>query len=209
MTSDDARACRPALYNVLSMVAYRTAPDPEETGWPKGIPYIIGNEGCERFSFYGMRAILFVYISFLLRNSGVTDALSERHATEVVHTFFAGVYACPWSVRSSPTAGGASTHHHLALARVLRGPRVPGPVRRKSKGSIVGLVLIAVGSGGIKPCVSSHVGDQFGRGNFRKVERVYQAFYFIINFGSFFSTLLIPWVKGTGASGWPLPSRAS
>src|SRR3954463_4023118 len=95
MTSDDARPMRPRCSNVTSMVAYRTAPDPQETGWPKGIPYIIGNEGCERFSFYGMRAILFVYISYLLRNSGLTEALSERHATEVVHTFFAGVYALP------------------------------------------------------------------------------------------------------------------
>ncbi|MCA9602375.1 MAG: hypothetical protein KC417_10140, partial [Myxococcales bacterium] len=49
--------------------------------------------------------------------------------------------------------------------------------------------------GGIKPCVSANVGDQFGKGNWHLVERVYQAFYFIINFGSFFSTLLVPWLK--------------
>ena len=37
------------------MAKYLTAPDPNETGWPKGVKYIIGNEGCERFSFYGMK----------------------------------------------------------------------------------------------------------------------------------------------------------
>ena len=55
-----------------------------------------------------------------------------------------------------------------------------------------GLGLIAIGSGGIKPCVSAHVGDQFGRGNWFRLRTIYQAFYFIINFGSFFAYLSIP-----------------
>jgi POT family proton-dependent oligopeptide transporter len=184
------------------MVAYRTAPDPQETGWPKGIPYIIGNEGCERFGFYGMRAILFVYISYLLRNSGVTEELSERHATEVVHTFFAGVYALPMvgAVIADRWWGKYPTIIWLSLV-YCAGHACLALFDGNFKGSIVGLVLIAVGSGGIKPCVSAHVGDQFGEGNFSKVERVYQAFYFIINFGSFFSTLLIPWTKGVWGFG--------
>jgi POT family proton-dependent oligopeptide transporter len=62
-------------------------------------------------------------------------------------------------------------------------------------GMYLGLGLIAIGSGGIKPCVSAHVGDQFGRGNWRLVTKVFQAFYWIINFGSFFATLMIPWLK--------------
>src|SRR5207248_1485198 len=59
-------------------------------------------------------------------------------------------------------------------------------------GMYVGLALIAVGSGGIKPCVSANVGDQFGKGNWHRVRLIYQTFYFSINFGSFFATLLIP-----------------
>lgn len=58
-----------------------------------------------------------------------------------------------------------------------------------------GLFLIAIGSGGIKPCVSAHVGDQFGRSNWGLINRVYQIFYFIINFGSFFSVILIPLLR--------------
>jgi POT family proton-dependent oligopeptide transporter len=58
----------------------------------------------------------------------------------------------------------------------------------------LGLFLIALGSGGIKPCVSAHVGDQFGRRNEHLMEKVYQWFYFSINFGSTFSTLLTPWL---------------
>ncbi len=64
------------------------------------------------------------------------------------------------------------------------------------QGLYIGLGLIAVGSGGIKPCVSAHVGDQFGRGNWHKLEKIYNAFYFIINFGSAFATIFIPLILG-------------
>src|SRR5205807_225217 len=47
----------------------------------------------------------------------------------------------------------------------------------------------------IKPCVSANVGDQFGRGNWFRVRTIYQIFYFSVNFGSFFATLLIPFMK--------------
>jgi POT family proton-dependent oligopeptide transporter len=59
-----------------------------------------------------------------------------------------------------------------------------------------GLALIAVGSGGIKPCVSANVGDQFTGKNRHLVTQVFQIFYFIINFGSFLSTILTPLLYG-------------
>jgi POT family proton-dependent oligopeptide transporter len=58
----------------------------------------------------------------------------------------------------------------------------------------IGLLLIALGAGGIKPCVSTNVGDQFGNSNKHLLPRVFNWFYFSINFGSAFSTLLIPWL---------------
>lgn len=185
------------------MAAYRTAPDPHETGWPKGIPYIIGNEGCERFSYYGMKAILFVYIAHLLQQSGVTGQLAEKQATDVVHTFNAGVYALPMigALVADRLLGKYPTIIALSLV-YCAGHACLAIFDGDFAGSIAGLILIALGSGGIKPCVSAHVGDQFGEGNFDKVERVYQFFYFIINFGAFFSTLLIPIVKERAGFGW-------
>ncbi|MFX8067304.1 MFS transporter, partial [Acinetobacter baumannii] len=55
-----------------------------------------------------------------------------------------------------------------------------------------GLFLISLGSGGIKPLVSSFVGDQFDKSNRSMAQKVYDAFYWIINFGSFFASLLMP-----------------
>jgi POT family proton-dependent oligopeptide transporter len=63
-----------------------------------------------------------------------------------------------------------------------------------------GLGLIALGSGGIKPCVSAYVGDQFNEKNKHLVQKVFDVFYWFINFGSFFSSLLIPWVLPTYGS---------
>src|SRR3954467_295578 len=83
---------------------YRTAPDHTNTGWPPGIPYIVGNEACERFSFYGMRAILFVHLVSLYTAEVVRGGLSgadeiaraaNASATSTVHLFIAGVYALP------------------------------------------------------------------------------------------------------------------
>ncbi len=61
-------------------------------------------------------------------------------------------------------------------------------------GLVLGLTLIAIGSGGIKPCVSAHVGDQFGPKNSHLISKIFSWFYFSINFGAFFSTLLTPWL---------------
>ena len=72
---------------------------------------------------------------------------------------------------------------HLALA--LDHTRV---------GLAVGLTLIAVGSGGIKPCVSANLGDQFSSTNSHLLSKAFYWFYFAINFGAGLSTLLTPWL---------------
>jgi proton-dependent oligopeptide transporter, POT family len=59
-------------------------------------------------------------------------------------------------------------------------------------GFYIGLGLIALGSGGIKPCVAAFVGDQFDQTNKHRAKEVFDAFYWIINFGSFFASLLMP-----------------
>jgi POT family proton-dependent oligopeptide transporter len=57
--------------------------------------------------------------------------------------------------------------------------------------------LIAIGSGGIKPCVSAHVGDQFGPRNEHLLAKVFSWFYFAINLGAAASQLLTPYLLAT------------
>jgi POT family proton-dependent oligopeptide transporter len=68
-------------------------------------------------------------------------------------------------------------------------------------GLCLGLVFIAIGSGGIKPCVSAFCGDQFKPEQSILLQKAFGLFYWSINFGSFFSFLVVPWVK----RGWGYP----
>ena len=73
------------------MKQYRTAPL-KETTLPKGIPYIIGNEAAERFSFYGMRAILVIFMTqYLVHANGQTDYMSADEAKGWFHLFVSAV----------------------------------------------------------------------------------------------------------------------
>lgn len=167
------------------MMTYRTAPSSTEQGWPSGVRYIVGNEGCERFSYYGMSAILYTYIVALQG--------SQDFSTSVVHLFISGVYAFPLigAVIADRLLGKYHTILWFSLIYCL-GHAVLSLTEGSVSGLYTGLALIALGAGGIKPCVSAHVGDQFGKSNWHLITKVYQVFYFIINFGSFFATLLIP-----------------
>jgi len=180
----------------MASAKYRTSPDHETKAWPPGVRYIIGNEGCERFSYYGMRSILTVHLVALYALTGLTTQAAEANATAMAHIFFAGVYAFPMigALIADRLVGKYNTILWLSLV-YCAGHAVLALAENSLQGMAIGLGLIAVGSGGIKPCVSANVGDQFGRGNWFRVKTIFQAFYFIINFGSFFATLLIPLIR--------------
>src|SRR5438128_698263 len=75
---------------------YATSP-PNLTGMPPGVPYIIGNEGAERFSFYGMRAILVGFMTqFLVNKSGVLEGMPQNEAQGWFHQFVSSVYWMPF-----------------------------------------------------------------------------------------------------------------
>src|SRR5262245_5137821 len=74
---------------------YRTTPDHETSSWPPGVAYIVGNEACERFSFYGMRAILYVHFVTLYTLAGSLKEQAENLSTSTTHLFNTGVYALP------------------------------------------------------------------------------------------------------------------
>ncbi len=161
---------------------------------PRQIPYIIGNEACERFSFYGMRNILVPFLigSMLL---GYLPAGSEREgaAKDIFHSFVIGVYFFPllggWL--SDRYFGKYNTVLWFSLI-YCAGHACLALFESNATGFYTGLFLIALGSGGIKPLVVSFCGDQFDQSNKSKARVVFDAFYWIINFGSFFASLLAP-----------------
>lgn len=159
---------------------------------PKQIPYIIGNEGCERFSFYGMRNILTVFLTTSLL-AYLPEGDRGAAAKEVFHTFVIGVYFFPllggWL--ADRFLGKYHTIYWLSIV-YCAGHACLAIFENSRPGFYTGLFLIALGSGGIKPCVSAFVGDQFDQSNKHLAKVVFDAFYWIINFGSFFASLLMP-----------------
>ncbi len=161
---------------------------------PRQISYIIGNEACERFSFYGMRNILvpFLISSVLL---GYLPAGPDRDgaAKDIFHTFVIGVYFFP--LLGGWLADRYFGKYHTILWFSLiycAGHACLAAFENNASGFYTGLFLIALGSGGIKPLVVSFCGDQFDQTNKSKAKLVFDAFYWIINFGSFFASLLAP-----------------
>jgi len=188
------------------MAHFRTEPE-DTAGMPSGVPYIIANEAAERFSYYGMRSILVIYMTqWLVSSSGALDTMTEPEARGNYALFGASVYFC--SIFGALVSDGFLGKYrtilyvsliyclgHLVLS--LGGTAFGNSIGFYPRVALaVGLGLIAIGSGGIKPCVSANVGDQFGPRNLHLLEKVYGWFYFSINAGSMFSTILIPRLLG-------------
>ncbi|MGB0992396.1 MAG: POT family MFS transporter, partial [Akkermansiaceae bacterium] len=180
-------------------MSYRTSPS-DSTGMPSGVPHIVVNEAAERFSFYGMKAVLAVFmVKYLhLMNDEVGKAMTDASATEYIHNWIFWVYITPFigaliadvffgKYRTIITLSLVYCLGHAALAFM----GVQGEARWWLT---TGLALIAIGSGGIKPCVSAHVGDQFGKSNAHLLPKVFNWFYFSINLGAMVSMMLTPWL---------------
>jgi proton-dependent oligopeptide transporter, POT family len=160
---------------------------------PPQIPFIIANEGCERFSFYGMRNILTPFLTTALLLYMPEKAARELAAKDVFHTFVIGVYFFPllggWL--ADKFFGKYNTILWFSLV-YCAGHACLAIFDDEPNGFYAGLALIALGSGGIKPLVASFMGDQFDSRTKHLAKVVFDAFYWIINFGSFFASLLMP-----------------
>ncbi|HYC53689.1 MAG TPA: POT family MFS transporter [Candidatus Binatia bacterium] len=173
---------------------YRTAPSPSPD-MPGGVPYIVANAAAARFSYSGMRSILVVFMTrHLLDRSGTPSPMTEAEAREWFHLFAASVYFFPLlgAVLSDYVLGKYRTI--LSLSAVYCAGHLALALDDTRLGLAIGLTLIAIGSGGIKPCVSAHVGDQFGHASKHLLPRVFGWFYLAINFGAFISSLLTPYL---------------
>lgn len=158
---------------------------PAADRFPPQIKYLAWNEAAERYSYYGMTSILTLHMA---RNLGIPENQSEAY----FHVFTFAAYFMPllgawiadrfWGRYRTVlwlSFGYVAGHATLALWE-------------SGTGLLVGLALIAVGAGGIKPCASAFAGDQIPPQKEVLLARVYNLYYWMINLGSTLSTLTIP-----------------
>ncbi len=156
---------------------------------PLAVAFIVAMEACERFSFYGLVSILTLYLKNELR-------LGEDHSKEVVHLFKMGAYFLPLlgGFIADRWLGRYRTILSLSLFYCL-GHGVIALTGAGRDGLYVGLGLIALGAGGIKPCVSAFLGDQFPGAAKDRLPLVYGMFYWAINLGAMFAFALVPLIR--------------
>lgn len=160
---------------------------------PVGVPYIIGNEFAERFSYYGMKAILVVFMTqYLSTSTGAPDYMSEGEAKYYYHLFGTANYAFPLfgAILADVFWGKYKTIIWLSLVYCLG--HLFLAIDDTRTGLFFGLMFIALGSGGIKPCVSANVGDQFSEKNKDLLDKIFGYFYISINMGAAISMILTP-----------------
>ena len=163
---------------------------------PKAVPYIIGNEAAERFSFYGIRSVMSTFLVAQFFNPAMNPMLqgvAEARSNETVHLFVTLAYFMP-------LVGGIMADWFFGKYKVILyvsifyaiGNLLLAFSTHNITFFTIGLIVIATAAGGIKSCVSANVGDQFDSSNNHLLSKMYGWFYFAINTGSVASTILIP-----------------
>src|SRR5512137_142055 len=179
----------------MAKSAYLTAPLKTDK-MPPGVLYIVGNEAAERFSYYGMNSILVPFMThYLLSASGALDLMKPEQADAWYHTFVSCMYFLPVLGAFLADALIGKYRTILFLSIVYCFGHLALALDHTRLGLVLGLGLIALGAGGIKPCVSANVGDQFGPSNQHLLSKVFGWFYLSINVGSTVSMALIPWLN--------------
>ncbi|MBA8815020.1 POT family proton-dependent oligopeptide transporter [Microbacterium halimionae] len=183
------------------------SPDVEDTadhdarffGQPWALAHVFGVEMWERFSFYGMQGILLIYLYYSAAQGGL--GIDEAVATGIVGAYGGAVYLSTilgaWiadrllgSERVLFYSAVVIMFGHIALA-VL--PGIPGVT--------VGLILIAVGSGGLKANATSVVGALYSEEDTRR-DAGFSLFYLGINLGAFFGPIFTGLLQTTMGFHW-------
>uniref|UniRef100_A0A8C2AKU5 Solute carrier family 15 member 1 n=1 Tax=Cyprinus carpio TaxID=7962 RepID=A0A8C2AKU5_CYPCA len=172
-------------------------------GYPVSIFFIVVNEFCERFSYYGMKAVLVLYFKYFI---GWDNDLS----TTIYHTFVALCYLTPilGAIIADSWLGKFKTIVYLSIVYTIgqvimaisaihditdtNRDGTPDNMTFHTAMSMLGLMLIALGTGGIKPCVAAFGGDQFEEHQEKQRSTFFSIFYLSINAGSLLSTLITP-----------------
>ncbi|WP_344361540.1 peptide MFS transporter [Arthrobacter humicola] len=186
----------------------RPATTPGDTsffGHPKMLASLFSVEMWERFSFYGMQGILLYYMYFSVEKGGL--GIEQGLAASLVGAYGGGVYLSTilgaWLADrlfgSEKVLFGSAIMimgGHIALALV---PGVPG--------LIAGLVLVGVGSGGLKANATALVGSLYGEKDERR-DAGFSIFYMGINAGALIGPLVTGWLQESQGFHWGFGAAA-
>lgn len=164
-----------------------SVPDRGFFGHPRGLSTLFFTEMWERFSYYGMRAILTLYMTKALVEGGL--GFDEKYAALIYATYVSSVWYLPlpggWladkvlGARRAVLIGGiiiACGHYSMAINTHLN--------------FYAGLVLIAFGTGLLKPNISAMVGQLYPEKDQRR-DAGFSIFYMGINLGAFLSPIVV------------------
>lgn len=170
-----------------------------KTGMPKAVPFIIGSEIAERFSFYGLRSIMVTYMAVTFFNPTLNPLLTaeaDAKANEMSHLFVTLAYFMPL-VGAIMADWFFGKYRVILLVSILYtfGHFILSVSDSNYTIFSTGLIVIACCAGGIKSCVSANVGDQFDKSNEHLLSKVYGWFYMSINLGGTLAPLFIPLLK--------------
>lgn len=189
-----------------------------KTGTWKACPYILGNECSERLAYYGMSSNLLLYFKHQLNEHSVTASKNRSnwtgacYTTPLIGAFIADAYLGRyWTIASF------SIIYAVGMTLLTLSASVPGLKPICSEKGVcyatdtqtavcfIAIYLVALGTGGIKPCVSSFGADQFDDADAN--EKKYKSsffnwYYFAINIGGLIAHSVLVWVQDNVGWGW-------
>lgn len=156
-------------------------------GHPKGLGPLFFTELWERFSYYGMRAILVLYMTAPVAQGGL--GFDTKHAASIYGTYTMSVYltALPGGLIADYVLGARMA---VLLGGIIIAFGHFSMVFDSMTTFYLGMVLIAVGTGFLKPNISAMVGDLYPANDPRR-DSGFSIFYMGINLGAFFAPLMI------------------
>ncbi|KAK9022210.1 hypothetical protein V6N11_002492 [Hibiscus sabdariffa] len=207
------------LYTKDGTVDYKGNPaDKKKTGTWRACPFIIGNECCERLAYYGMSTNLVLYFKHRLNQHSAVAATNNQnwggtcYITPLIGAFLADSYLGRyWTIACF------SIIYIIGMTLLALSASVPGirprcsaedncnPTETQSAMAFLALYLIALGTGGIKPCVSSYGADQFDDTDEKEKKHkssFFNWFYLSINIGALIAASVLVWVQDNVSWGW-------
>ena len=181
----------------MTTPAVRPAPNTDTAffGHPRGLGLLAAAEMWERFSYYGMRAILVLYLTKALGWSG-------QDATRLYGAYTGAVYL-------TPMIGGYIADRYIGTRKSLV---IGGIIIALGHFMLVfdsmptfyaGLILVVIGTGFFKPNVSTMVGQLYAEGDKRR-DTGFTIFYSCFNFGAFLAPLICGYLAEDERYGWHL-----